>query len=769
MNAISIEERVIHYVYSPEYRPMKPKVLAQKLELTEEEYATLRRTIKRLVRSGQIAYLANHLIAPNGKRNAGTPNLLHGTFRLAYAGYGFVRPNLDGDRTPDEDIFIPAKYVGTAMNGDLVRVRLREGRDGRQEGLIQDILERARRQFPGSYQSIDGKSVVWLDGVQLDQPVEVGDVRGLPLKDGDKVIVELVRYPQADQVGEGVILEVLGSSKNPAVDTIAVMRQFNLPEEFTEAVISQARSIADRFTEEIPPDRRDLTKVPTLTIDPIDARDFDDAISLFKNDVGNWELQVHIADVAHFVPIGTPVDEEAKLRATSVYLPDKVIPMLPEIISNHLASLQPDRNRYAKTVLMEYSPEGVLIHWDVYNSVIRNAQRLNYEQVDQFLSDREPFRSKWAPAIFQKVGDMYELAMLLRKRRLEKGALELTLPEVKIDLDRSGKVKGAHLVENTDSHKMIEEFMLAANQTVATWLDDLDLPFLRRIHAPPKRIKLRRLTHFVRGLGIDCENLEDRFEMQKVIESVRGSGLEPAVNYAILKSMSKAIYQPEHEQHYALNMAHYCHFTSPIRRYPDLVVHRVVQRLLELRQTEKALLLKKGAKELGTVADPLPILTHLGHHCSDQEQNAEAAERELTKVKLLHFMSKKVGEELHGSIITVRDGGFFVRATEIPAEGWVSVESLPPDRYRFDSEAQVVEGYRNGSRYRLGDQLVVRVDRVDFARRQLWFVVTKHLSVASLPSSLPSSRTRPSGKKRNQASSMGSKRKSKRSPKRKKR
>jgi ribonuclease R len=520
----------------------------------------------------------------------------------------------------------------------------------------------------------------------------------------------MVRYPDDFHPGEAVILKVLGSLKNPAVDTLAVIHQYGLPEEFPPDVLEDARAQADRFNEEIiPPNRKDLTAVPTLTIDPVDARDFDDAISLSRNEKGNWELLVHIADVAFFVPVGTKLDDEAQKRGNSVYLPDRVIPMLPETISNHLASLQPDRRRLAKTVHMEYSPDGVLLHNEVYNSVIRNAHRFNYEQIDQYLEDREPWKERLAPAIFDLVANMHALAMVLRSNRKRDGSIELTIPEVKIDLDRSGKVKGAHVVAYTESHQIIEEFMLAANQAVAKWLDSLQLPFLRRAHAPPDRLKMRRLTEFMKALGLYTEDMQDRFEIQRVVDSVRGQTTEYAVNFAILKSMSKAVYQCEFERHYALNMSHYCHFTSPIRRYPDLVVHRIVEKLIHAQP----------AKE-----NP-EVLERLGQHCSNTEQTAENAERELVRVKLLHYFDKRIGELLTGIVSGVRSAGLTVRGVEIPVDGLIPVERLPKDRYHFDRETHTLEGYRSGNRFRLGDELIVRIEKVDLARRQLFFRLEK--------------------------------------------
>lgn len=670
--------------------------------------------IKRMVQFGQLAYGGNHLVL-TPEQIKGTDKTTRGTFRQAAAGFGFVRPVPTGRLGVVEDIFIPPPSTASALDGDLVQVRLRSSRRGGQEGEIIEVLERARRQFSGSFDTRDGQAVVWLDGTHLKTPVAVGDVRGLPVEAGDKVVVELVSFPEGDSPGEGVILEVLGSSKNPAVDTLAVMYQFGLKDEFPSEVTEAARAVADAFKEgEIPSGRRDLTSMPTITIDPIDARDFDDAISLCRNEKGNWELTVHIADVAHFVPRGTPLDDEAKDRATSVYLPDRVIPMLPELISNHLASLQPNKVRLSKSVLIEMSPEGTVLHQEVFNSAIHNDRRFTYEQVDAFLADRESWRERLGDTVWQLLSDMHELAMVLRRNRQQDGALELHLPEVKIRLDKLGKVKGAFVTEYTESHQIIEEFMLAANTSVATWLDDLQIPFLRRAHAPPERRKLKKLNDFMRDLGIKCQSMEDRFEIQRVVDSVRGKPTEYAVNYAILKSMTKAIYQPEQEVHYALQFEHYCHFTSPIRRYPDLQVHRTVQRLLD---------------EVKPAGDPIPALITLGHHCSDKEQNAEWAEREITKVKLLHFLSKKVGETMPGVISGVVAEGFHVRGTKFPAEGFVSIDSLPKDRYRFERRGQTIEGFREGNKFRLGDSLTVKVRSVDLTRRQLNFtVVTNHSS-----------------------------------------
>ncbi len=807
MEQENLEEQIVALVGAPGYRPMKPRGLLKELRLDDSRYGELRRLVKRLVRAGKLRFAANHLLlpplpsvpleadsssgdAPSRSQDRSSPGsretvrsglqrqeppgssqpilaseeeqeaaeamdqseassvlsqptrrdgqqVAEGIFRSTQSGYGFFRP--DGVSQREEDLFVPPSATGGAIDRDRVRVRISRGRQGKWEARVLEVIQRHRRQFSGTYLVQEGKALVWLDGVPLAQPVRLGDVRGIPLAPDDKVIVEVVRFPEGDHPGEAVLLEVLGSARNPMVDTRAIEFQFGLPGEFPPEVIDQSREISDRFQEDvIPEDRRDLTQLPTLTIDPIDARDFDDAISLSVNEVGHWELWVHIADVSAFVEEGTALDEEARERATSIYLPDRVIPMIPEVISNHVASLQPDRNRWAISVLMEWTPDGVLVHWEVHRSVIRNQLRLHYEQVDQFLKAPDSFRGKIPDVMHEMLSQMDRLAMLLRKRRLEGGAIELSLPEVKIDLDRGGKVKGAHLEIQTESHQIIEEFMLATNETIAAWMDRDQVPFVRRVHGAPKPIALRKMTEFVRDLGVECGSLADRFELQRVLQSVRGMGIEYAVHYSTLKSLAKAIYQVEPDRHYALNKEHYCHFTSPIRRYPDLTVHRLVMERL--------------AK--GTARGDRMQLEALADHCSQREQRAEAAERELVKVKLLHYMSRRVGESFEGLVTGVKADGLWIRGIDIPAEGFLPVQRLPQDRYRWERHGMRLEGYRSGNCFQLGDPLRVQVHQVDLIRRQLVWGYLERLSsgVASRREASQSARTSPGGgKKRSDA------------------
>ncbi|MEM6980882.1 MAG: VacB/RNase II family 3'-5' exoribonuclease [Planctomycetota bacterium] len=719
----NLTDRVLRWVHTAEYRPSKPRQIATGLKLDQDETRELKRVVKQLVKEGRLVYGGNHLVLP-ALAVGGDPERIRGTFRRAIGGdFGFVRPSHGGhDATSDvpEDIFVPPGMTCGALESDLVEVRMMPGRGGGVEGEVTAIVQRARRQFTGTFlmsagpdAAIDGPAVI-LDGVPYPHPVSIGDVRGLPLVDNDKVFVEVMTFPDENGLGgDAVLLERLGSQKNPAIDTLLIMRQYGLPDSFPDDVINEARRRADEFDDQVvPEDRKDLTDMLTITIDPWDARDFDDAISL-QHDGKFWHLWVHIADVSHFVQVGGAIDAEARRRGTSVYLPDRVIPMIPEIISNALASLQPDKLRFVKTVEIEMTEDLSITHCQVHNAAIRSDHRFNYEQIDQFLASPDSFRESWGDELCDLLQRMHTLAMRMRKRRFAKGSISMDMPDVKLDLDKSGKVKGAFQIDNTESHQIIEEFMLAGNQAVATWLDDLELNFLHRIHEPPERRKLRQLSSFVKDLRLGIDRIESRFEIQSVLDKVAGTPLENAVNFAVLRSMSKAVYGPNREGHYALDMSHYCHFTSPIRRYPDLTVHRLVHKLIHSESTPD---------------ESFAELVKLGHECSDAERNAAQAERELVQLKLLHFLKKKQGETLEAVISRVFADGLHARCLKLPVDGFVPVTTLPRDQYRFERRGQMLIGFKAGHQFRLGDQLIVRIGKVDLQDRQLYLEVIKNRS-----------------------------------------
>lgn len=784
-----LEQRILTHVRQPNYRPVKPRVIARQMDLDEEERKQARMSIKRLVRRGLLYWGPNHAVCvvservpakpesshdpvelperaesgpaekeprrekhskpaaspapdrklrepasekrgPKAKKTADEHQqqseggdeerqhnkrpLVRGTFKRTSAGYGFVRPvGVDATDRRD-DIYIAANDTRDASDGDHVTVRVsrqRRGNDQRLSGEIVAIVERATNRFVGVYVEEAGGAWVQVDGKVFEQPISVGDPGAKDLSPGDKVVIEMVRFPSHFFGGEAVVVENLGPRGQPGVDTLSIMREFDLPGEFPEDVLEASRQQAEKFDETNLRGRQDFTQETVITIDPVDARDFDDAISLKRLEGGHWRLGVHIADVGHFVPARSALDREARERATSVYLPDRVIPMLPEIISNNLASLQPDKVRYCHTVIIEFDPEGIPVATSICRGAIKSKRRFTYEEIDEYLAAPESWKEKLTPDVHALVAHMHELAMLLRRRRLAAGAIELTLPEVKIDLDRKGRVSGAHVVENTESHQIIEEFMLAANHAVAEHLTEKEIDFLRRIHEPPDLRKLRALSDFVRELGISCDSLESRFEIKRVVEAVKGRPEEHAVNYAVLRSMQKAVYGPQEEGHYALHSRNYCHFTSPIRRYPDLVVHRVLEALAHGRRP----------------SDNFDALVSLGDHCSEREQRAQKAERELIKVKLLSYLSSRVGERMEAVITGVESFGIFAQGIELPAEGLIHISSLQDDFYRYDARSHSLVGHRAGHAYRLGDRIEVEIRRVDVDRRELDLRVVKRI------------------------------------------
>ena len=713
MNDSDLARRVLAHVQRANYRPVKPRVIAKQLKLPKEQHTQLKREIKRLVKSGRLTYGVNHVVHANRKRVASE---VVGIFRRTLSGYGFVRPAgtpLDVGR--GEDIFIPVSKTMDAASGDTVRVEL-GGRRSRSEdgnrsaGRVVEIVERATKHFVGTYEETPEGGLVYIDGKDFVMPIVVGDPGAKQVHDGDKVVVELIRYPTGRRAGDGVITEVLGPRGQPGVDTLTVIREFGLPDQFPEDVLEESRRVAEEFDGAITDGRRDLTSLDVITIDPRDARDFDDAISLERLENGHWRLGVHVADVTHFVRPKTALDREARDRGTSVYLPDRVIPMLPEVVSNHLASLQPKQVRYVKSALIEYTEEGTRVGVDFCVGAIRSRRRFSYEEVDALLSDRVVWRAKLGPELYTLVDNLHRLAMLLRRRRLEKGSIELNLPETKIELDREGRVCGAHRVEHTESHQLIEEFMLAANEAVAERIKDEEVHCLRRIHAAPDAVKIANLTEFVRNLDISCESLESRFETKRVLAAVEGEPVEPAVNYAVLRAMQKAVYSPQDQGHYALAFQDYCHFTSPIRRYPDLTIHRIMDAIFR-------------GQRAGTQYDHL--LT-LGEHCSQREQRAEAAERELIKLKLLMFLSDKIGQRLDVVVTGVEEFGLFAQGIKLPAEGLIHVNSLRGDVFRYEPQIHALEGHRES--YRLGDLLTVEISNVDLDRRELDLVIVDRLN-----------------------------------------
>jgi ribonuclease R len=714
-----LTSRILQAVTRPSYSPIKPKALSKRLGLGEDDYPEFRRTVKELLREGRLM-----LIGGNTLRAADVHGTMTGIYRRSPSGNGFVRPH-HKDGIPQPDLFIREGKAMDASTGDEVRVKITRPASQTKDaaGEVIEVLNRSTRTFVGTYFERDGEAFVRIDGTVFAHSVSVGDPGAKGAKSQDKVVVEMLRFPSVDERGEGVIAEVLGAQGQPGVDTLSIIKAFGLPEEFPPAALEEARVAAAAFSETDLGDRTDFTHDLVITIDPKDARDFDDAITVtIDPKTKHWVLTVHIADVGHFAKAGGPLDQEARRRATSVYLPQKVIPMFPEVISNGLASLQERKLRYVKTVRMEFTPGGQKGHVEFFNGAIRTAKRFTYEEVQEQLDAMasggrqppdaspvtpDPHQGADAPRspIQLMLRRMRDLALLLRKKRSKRGSLELSMPEAVLDYDSDGRVSGAHFATHDMSHQLVEAFMLAANEAVAEHFAHNEIPFLRRVHPAPNEEKLVAFARFADLLGYRIRKPQDRFELQKVLNESAEKPERAALHFALLRSLKQASYSPIQDQHYALASQEYCHFTSPIRRYPDLTVHRTLDKWIKRKPT--------GTDEAELMA--------LGEHCSRMERRAETAERELVKLKILIFLTRKLGERFDAVITGVADYGFFAQVEQFPAEGMVHISSLTDDYYQFDPDSHTLEGRRGGRRFRLGDRVTVEVGRVDVQKRMLDF------------------------------------------------
>jgi ribonuclease R len=694
--------RVLAFVIELDYEPLTLKAMSRHFKISEADYPAFRNAVKGLIKAGKLDLAKNKTIRKGGGPASGT---ITGTFRRNSKGFGFVRPSGSTDKA--EQIFIPHDAGRDASTGDEVLVKIvkkSKGTGFNPEGRVLKVVSRSSGLFVGNYFEKNGAGYVKIDGTTFADPVSVGDPGAKGARPGDKVALEMARYPSPYREGEGVITEVFGPRGQPKVETIAVIRSLGIPDVFDDDVLEEARKQAKAFDEDVVEGRDDLRDQLTLTIDPATARDFDDAITLTRDEKGYWTLGVHIADVSHFVRPGSTLDDSARRRGTSVYLPDLVIPMLPEILSNSLASLQAGHTRYTVSAFMEFNPDGVRTDRRFARSAIKVDRRFAYEEVFEVIQhpDGELATSLY-PEVRAMIGRMLELAMLLRKRRFRRGALELNMPKVEIDLGEEGEVAGAHLASNDVSHQIIEEFMLAANEAVASHLTDAKVGFLRRVHPDPEPRKLKDFADFAHSLGIEIKDPSSRFELQRVLAETAQKPEVYAVHFGLLRSLKQAVYSPEPEGHYALASEDYCHFTSPIRRYPDLQVHRQLTALLLGRKP------KSNSEELAALAE----------QCTRTERRAETAERELIKIKLLTYLAGHIGEAFHAVIVSVEDFGFFCRLVEFPAEGLVHITALGDDYYYLEAGTHTLIGRRGGKRYRLGDRIEVTVARVDVDRREL--------------------------------------------------
>lgn len=689
---------------------MKLGPLAKALGVSEEDYQAFKKAIENLRRSGRVVVGSRNLVSlpPISGR-------VVGTFKANPKGFGFVIPL---EANAHGDLFIPPNAVGGAMTGDTVLARVaKKGKRGgamRYTGEIVDVLERGRNRFVGTLEKGGEGWCVKPDGKGFAEPIAVDDVTAKGAKADDKVVVEIISYPTENYIARGVILEVLGKAGLYESEIRSVMRYYHLPEDFDEKCLAQARQAGQGFDAAGDGKRDDISDEVVITIDPPDAKDFDDAISLTKNQDGDWVLGVHIADVSSFVGLNSALDVEARDRGNSAYLPGRVIPMLPEILSNGVCSLQPRQKRFAKSAYITYDADGNILGSSFANSIICSNARLTYQEADEILKGKAAGFDGEVVALLK---DMEQLAGVISKRRVKKGMLHLDLPETELILDDAGKVVDACPADDSYPHTIIEMFMVEANDAVAGLLDRFNVPFMRRIHPEPDSLSMKELSRFVRVCGMKLPRKLDRKAMQDLLAAVKDKPISFAINMYVLRSFERAEYSPLNIGHFALASTHYCHFTSPIRRYADLMVHRLLQCYLEQRLNQI------GLEEVL----PEVELSEVGKHISFTEQRADDAEGELKKVLLLQMLSDRIGEELDCVVSGITSFGVFVRSQKFGIEGLVNLKDLGVDEWKFDQRSQAVVGLHSGKRFGLGTAMKARIVSVNIPARQLDMVPAEPL------------------------------------------
>ena len=681
---------------------MKLAALGKSLGVPESNWSEFHAAFKQLRQTGKIVIGAKNLIALPA-----VSGRVVGTFRGNLRGFGFVIPL---EPTSNGDLYIGPHDTAGAMTGDTVIAKtVKKGvRAGqmRYRGEIVEILQRGRDKFVGTLKRTDSQWFMEPEGRGFFAPIVVDDVGAKGAKAGDKVVVEIIRYPTKKDPASGVIVEVLGKAGLYDSEIKSIIAQHNLGEDFEDKCLEQARAAAEDFQPDSTNGRDDITGEVVITIDPADAKDFDDAISLRKNADGNWMLGIHIADVSAFIPMDSALDVAARERGNSVYLPGKVLPMLPEILSNGICSLQPSRKRFAKSVYITYDARGNILGREFANSVIESTARLTYAEADNILSGKA---SGFAGQVVALLKDMEVLARAIEKRRLKNGMLHLDLPETELVMDDAGKVVDAHPADDSYPHTIIEMFMVEANEAVASLLDRFGVPFMRRIHPEPTAGGFKELGRFVQLCGLKVPRRLDRGAIQDLLASVKGTNYSYAVNIHILRSLPRAEYAPMHIGHFALASTHYCHFTSPIRRYADLMVHRLITCYIEHR------LNMIGLEEVlpeGELAD-------IGSHITFTEQRAEDAEKELKTVLILQMLSEHIGEDLNCIVSGLTNFGIFVQCTKFGIEGLVEFGDLGLDEWKYDNQAQAVVGLHSGKSVHLGQDMKVTIVSVNVPARQL--------------------------------------------------
>lgn len=698
------KERILAYMESEGYVPIKRRDMRAMLSVPQEDREKFESLINELIAEGRVFETKKGKLASPKDLQMAT-----GTFIGHARGFGFVTPDAGG-----EDIFIPASETMGAMQKDRVLYKmLHKAEKGKKaDGVIVRILERGQQRIVGTFEAgSKGYGFVVADDKKIAKDIFISRENTKGAVTGHKVVVEITDYGEDRRNPEGKVIEILGHINDPGVDILSVIRRYELAVEFPEEVYAEIEHLGTEVAEADKKGREDLRDLLTITIDGADAKDLDDAVSLKRLGNGNFELGVHIADVSHYVRENTALDKEAYARGTSVYLVDRVIPMLPHKLSNGICSLNPHVDRLALSCLMEVNGRGEVVSHRILESVINSDYRMTYTAVREILEDGTPALLEQYAEILPMLEDMEELRQILGEKRRKRGSVNFDLPESKIILDENGKPIDIKPYEKSIATNMIEEFMLVCNETIAENSFWQEMPFMYRSHQEPDEDKLEKMEQFLRGFGYYLRKKDGEIhprELQKVLQKAEETDEERIITRMVLRSMMQARYTAENGGHFGLAAKYYCHFTSPIRRYPDLEIHRMIKKMLHGELDEKASVYYRRK------------MPDWAKHCSKQERVAEDAERDTDALKKVEFMEDKVGQIYEGIISGVTNWGIYV---ELPntIEGMVALSQMDDDYYEFDEKKMLVFGKRTKKSYRLGDKVVVSVAKVDRMMRTIDF------------------------------------------------
>ncbi len=681
--------------------PLFMREIVHFLHTPPEQKQIVKRLVKDLLRKGQVILLKGNRYGLTRQMK-----LVTGILTVHPDGFGFVQP----EEPEQPDVFIPPRKLKGAVHGDLVTARIERDSPKGPEGAVIRIIERKVKEVVGIFHTGKNLGVVIPENERLHTEILIPNPKKYGEIDGQAVIARILHFSRTGTTAEGEIIKVLGDPNDIEVQSRIVINKYQLPHEFSKKAKIQAREIPARVEENDLSGRKDIRQLPLVTIDGEDARDFDDAVHV-KKTAKSFILTVAIADVSHYVEKNSPLDVDAVQRGTSVYFPDRVIPMLPERLSNGICSLVPDEDRLAMVAKIYFDHSGEVRKSTFFKAVIKSHQRFTYKKVQRLLDGRDKDLHRKYSRFIKTLNQMAELAKLLMDKRRQRGSIDFDLPESEVILGLTGELEAIVKRERSMAHRLIEEFMIAANEAVARFLSQRSIPTLYRIHEPPEREKIEDLVGFLRSLGhnVKAPKKISPFWCQKILGMVEGRPEEYVVNSMLLRTMNQAVYSPENKGHFGLASPTYLHFTSPIRRYPDLIVHRVLKG--NLRRVRKRQVYKNEE------------LSVLGQKLSQEERNAMEAEREMLDRLKVRYMEDKIGETFHGIISSVTSFGMFVELKEILISGLVRLVDMADDYYEFDGRRHILRGRRTGKTYRLGQEVTLRLISVNKARRHINFEI----------------------------------------------